>query len=483
VNAPLRKVAVAVFVLLGLLFANLNYWQFYKGKELRTDELNRRSLEADYDRQRGSIVVEGTAVALSKEVDNNNLKYQRFYPAKGLYAHLTGYKAPFFGATGVERAENLLLSGEDDRLFVRRLSDLVTGAKPEGGDVVLTVDKELQTEAYDQLGDQKGSAVLLDPRTGAILAMAANPTFDPNPLVVNDADAEASANKALQADPDKPAENRAIVRAYPPGSTFKVIMAAAALENGIGPDTPLEGPAAYTPPQTSTPIENFTKGVPCDQGRPSLERSLTISCNTSFARLGAETLGADKIKEKAKDFGFSDDDLRIPQKVAPSVTGDMPDPPSTAQSSIGQRDVRMTPLQGAMIAASVANNGVMMKPHLVKEVRAPDLSVLDRYDGEELRRSIGPDTAGDLRTMMESVVEKGTGTKAQVDGLKVGGKTGTAQDGERPEHTWFIGYAMKDGEPLAAVCVMLENTGGSSSVATEIAGNLLRVAFQQGGRK
>lgn len=478
-NAPLRRVAIAIFVLFGLLFAQLNYVQFVQGDELRRNPDNDRVQLQEYERKRGSIVVEGEAIATSTET-NGRLKYLRSYPAGILYPHVTGFKSPLFGESGIEQSEDPVLSGDDDRLFVRRVSEIITGRRPEGGNVVLTLDKQVQTAAFNQLQGRKGAIVALDPKSGEILAMVSTPVFDPNQLAVHDSEANQAAWNKLTKDADKPLNNRALSETYPPGSTFKVIVSAAALKDGMTAESEVDSPLKYTPPQTTKFIQNF-HGGDCGGEQVSLRKALTVSCNTAYAKLGVE-LGADNVRDMAKDFGFEDDDLSIPLKAAPSRLGDIPDPPSLAQSSIGQRDVRMTPLQGAMIAAAVANSGSLMRPFLVKEVQAPDRNPLEVTSEKELSQPLNATQAADLQKMMISVVENGTGRRAQLDGVEVGGKTGTAEDGDaRQDHSWFIGFALKDGEPVGAVAVVLENAGISSSSTAEMAGNVLRAIVQNRG--
>lgn len=479
-NAPLRRVAIAVFVLFGLLFVNLNYVQFVRDDELRGDSRNNRVLLQAYERQRGDVVVDGQAVAQSQATDGR-LKYLRTYPARGLYAHVVGYESLVFGDAGIESAREKVLSGDDDRLFVRRVSDTITGRSPRGGNVVLTLGRRTQQAAYEALGSRKGAIVALDPRTGAVLASVTGPTFDPNPLASHDREVVRQQWERLQADPAKPLLNRALTETYPPGSTFKVVVSAAALANGSTPDTQVPSPRSFTPPQTTNPITNFGESS-CGGATISLQQALTISCNTSYAKLGLD-LGEATVRRQAEAFGFEQDGLEIPLPTAPSRLGPMADPPSLAQSSIGQRDVRMTPLQGALIAGAVARNGSMMRPFLIKELQGPDFSTLDRTEPAELRQSVSPEVAAGLQQMMVSVVEDGTGRNARIDGATVGGKTGTAQNGEgNKDHSWFIGYVVKDNEPVAAVAVVLENNG-TSKEAAGLAGDVLEAAIRDQGAR
>lgn len=476
-NAPLRRVAIAVFVLFGLLFAQLNYVQFVQGDELRRDPTNRRVQLQEYDRQRGSIVVGGEAIASSTET-TDRLKYLRTYPARALYPHVTGYKSPIFGETGIEKAEDSVLSGDDDRLFVRRISEIITGRQPKGGNVVLTLDKEVQKAAFDGLNGRNGAVVALDPRTGKILASVSAPSFDPNLLAAHSTKAQQQAWDSLNANPNKPLLNRAFQETYPPGSTFKVIVSAAAIKDGANAQTQVASPLRYTPPQTTKFIQNFD-GSSCGGSQVSLLRALTVSCNTAYAKMGVE-LGADKITDMAKAFGFEDSDLTVPQSVSTSQLGDMPDPPAVAQSSIGQRDVKMTPLQGAMIAAAAANDGTLMRPYLVQQVQAPDRNPLETTSEKKMSEPLTPDQARELRKLMQGVVDDGTGKRAAIQGVEVGGKTGTAEDGaERQDHSWFIGYAIKDGEPVGAVAVVLENAGTSSASTAAVAGQVLRAIVEK----
>jgi peptidoglycan glycosyltransferase len=239
-----------------------------------------------------------------------------------------------------------------------------------------------------------------------------------------------------------------------------VVVSAAALTDGYTPDTVIPAPDLLTLPGTSTTLENFGGSRCSANEKMPLIDALTISCNTAFAQLGID-LGEDKVRSMAEAFGMNDEGMEIPLDVAPSGVGDIESEAALGQTSIGQRDVRMTPLQAAMVAAGVANDGRLMKPYLVDQVRAPDLSVIDETDPEELSRPISADVAADLTKMMLSVVDNGTGRAAQIDGVQVAGKTGTAQVSEGvPDHTWFIGFAPAD-DPKIAVAVFVANGGGT----------------------
>ncbi|MGS2614069.1 peptidoglycan D,D-transpeptidase FtsI family protein [Micromonospora sp. LZ34] len=498
-NAPLRRVGVVVMILFGLLFANLNWIQAYKADEYRTSDYNGRVQVAEYERKRGNIEAGGTAFAVSKETDGE-LRFQRTYPGGAKYAHVLGYKPVNLADTGIERSENDFLAGTSDQLFVDRFKDMFTGDQTGGGNVLLTLSKRAQDVAYDQLrnnrkGVTKGAAIAIDPRTGAVQALVSMPSFDPNPLASHDTSAATAAYNRLEQDRDRPLRNRALGEVLPPGSTFKIVVAAAALENGVGKSTRIPAGASFTPPTSGSPIKNAAPSI-CPESQVTLLEAVTESCNTGFAQLGIR-LGADTIKEKARQFGFEQDDLTVGQlgegghQVAASRTGGMQnadggdDPAALAQSSIGQRDVRMTPLQGAMIAASVANGGSQMRPYLVRQLLGPDRTTsYYTADPRELRQPVSGQVAADLRDMMVSVVENGTGESAQINGYTVGGKTGTAQSGpQTPDHGWFIGFALdKNGTPVSAVCVLLEEAGsGGSAEAARIGGQIMRAAIADSG--
>jgi peptidoglycan glycosyltransferase len=328
----------------------------------------------------------------------------------------------------------------------------------------------------------------INPQTGAVQALVSMPSFDPNPLASHDTDAAEAAYDKLDSDPDKPLTNRALSETYPPGSTFKVIDAAAALENGYTQQTEIPAGSSYTPPTSGTDIRNAAASI-CPESQVTLREALTESCNTGFAQL-AVALGADKIKDEARKFGFGNADLTCGRlngeglPVAPSETGDIKnpdggdDPAALAQSGIGQNNVRMTPMQGALIAAAVANDGRQMRPYLVQKLLGPDRTT-SHYTAtpKELNGAVvSRQVAGDLRDMMVNVVENGTGRNAQIDDVVVGGKTGTAQSApDRKDHGWFIGFAIKDGQPVSAVAVFLQEAGsGGSAEAARIGGQIMR---------
>ena len=463
-NAPLRRLAAVVVLLFASLFASSTFIQFVDAKSLDNRPDNRRTVLKEFARQRGAIVVAGQEVARSVP-SSDQYKYQRAYPGGPLYSLLTGFYSVFFGQTGVESAESELLAGTADQLFYRRISDLLTGRQPQGATVELTIDPQLQKIAWDALGNQRGAVVALDPKTGNILAMVSKPSYDANLLAGHDQAKVTAARTALLADPNRPMDNRAIGALYPPGSTFKLITAAAALSAGkVTPDSQIPGPATVQLPQSRSTLSNDT-GAPCGPGGTStLTQALTDSCNTSFALLG-QSVGADALRKQADAFGFDDDALRIPLKVAASRFPAAPDAAQTELSSIGQFDVAASPLQMAMVSSAIANGGVLMQPNLIARVRSADLKVIQTSHPKEMSRPISGDVADQLRTMMLSVVTSGTGTRAQIDGVDVAGKTGTAQSAVgRPPHAWFTAFASGKGRDIA-VAVVVEYGGKAGNEA------------------
>lgn len=459
-NGPIRKVAAGCMLLVFLLLANITYVQAIRADELNSRSDNRRVLLDEYAKERGPILVGDEPVALSVETDDE-FAYLRQYPVPLVYAPATGYYSSVFGRSAVERSENDILSGDDDRLFARRLVDLVTNREQRGGTVKLTLNPAAQQAAYDALGDNKGAVVALDPRTGAILAMVSKPSYDPNPLASHSVEDQQAAWQVLQEDPEKPTLNRAIAQTLPPGSVFKIVTAAAALESGrYEPDSLIPGPAEYDLPQSTVDLPNQS-GEPCGSGPEeltTLTNALRVSCNTAFAYLGND-LGDDALREQAERFGYNsepltDEDLNAASSIFPAEL----DAPQTALAAIGQFDVRATPLQIAMVSAGIANDGTVMNPYLIEELRDPDrVKVLERTEPEELSRAVSTETAQELTAMMVEVVENGTGQNGQLDGIQVAGKTGTAQTtAERPPYAWFTSFAPADDAQIAVAVVIEE---------------------------
>ena len=465
-NGPLRRLAAVVAVLFASLLASTTWVQFVDADSLEKQPYNSRTLFREYGRERGPLLVgSGTQIAESVPVDDQ-YKFLRRYPGGQAYSHITGFYSVVYGPTGMERAVGDLLSGTSDQLFYRRIGDLLTGQEARGASVDLTIDPKVQSAAWKALGDRKGAVVALDPKTGNVLAMVSKPAYDPNLLASHDRAEVVAARKKLLEDPGRPLEDRAIAsRLYPPGSTFKLVTAATALSDGRwNPQSELDGPANLDLPLTSVGLPNYSPG-PCEpDNKITLTNALRISCNTAFGSLGLQ-LGAPAISEQAQKFGFGQK-LRIPLDVTPSTFPAGANPPQTAQAAIGQFDVRVTPLQVAMVSAGIANGGVVMRPNLVKTARFEDLDLIDTPVPEKLSEAVSSEVAQQLKGMMLEVVRNGTGTRAQIPGVDVAGKSGTAQQGEAgPPHAWFTAFAPAD-DPQVAVAVVIEDGGGLGDEAS-----------------
>ena len=479
-NQPIRRLSFIVAMLFSTLLISTTWIQFVKAKELDNRPGNRRTLLESYSRERGAILVGGSPVAKSVAT-KDELKFVRTYPSGALYSQLTGYYSFTYGAGGgLEGAEDPLLSGQSDKLFYRRVVDMVTGKVPSGASLELTINPLAQQAADKALGNQRGAVVALNPGTGAILAMVSHPQYDPTALSSHNLDAVAAAWKALNADPGRPAVNRAIAGdLYPPGSTFKLITAAAALSSGtFTEESQIPGPAQLDLPQTTVnlPTDDLQ---PCGPGdKTSLTHALEISCNTAFGWLGLQ-LGGDALRTQAAKFGFGDA-LRVPMRVTPSKVPAQLNAPQTAQAAIGQYDVRVTPLQMAMVGAAIANKGIVMSPYLIKDTRNGDLGIIDQNQPVQLSQAISPDVAAALTRMMVTVVQSGTGTAAQIPGTVVAGKTGTAQHAPgKPPHAWFVAFAPAD-HPTVAVAVVVEDGGnaGSEAFGGKVAAPIARAVIQ-----
>jgi peptidoglycan glycosyltransferase len=466
VNGQVRKVAAVILVAFLLLLAAPFYWQVVAAERLANDPRNTRVLIKEYAIERGPIVLADrapVAESVRSRDRNDPLEYVRHYPDGPRYGMITGFYSLVFGRTLVEQEFNSYLLGRAPEQFAQNVTDLLTARSSPGGTLVLTLDRATQAAAQDALGDRKGAVVALDPRTGAVLAMTTFPRYDPNDLSSHDPERIRRYWDRLVKDPDGPLLNRAAGGLYPPGSTFKVVTSAAALENGVSLDEELPSPQVYDVPQTSADIRNFGGGT-CGDGSLTLPEALEISCNTTFAALGVR-LGDRKLATEAEKFGLN---KPSPYQL-PAATSSIPrnqDVPSTAQSAIGQRDVRVSPLQMASVAATIANGGRRMAPYVVGEVVSDKGGVVKRFEGEDLGQAIPGQVAGDLKDMMTGVVERGTGESAQIPGLQVAGKTGTAQHAPgRAPHAWFIGFT-EQGDRAIAVAVVVEEGGNLGSEAT-----------------
>ncbi len=472
----IRRLGLALLLLFLLLFAQVNYLQVFASQRLADNPANAtRQLIAEYQVDRGSILAaDGTTVLATSRRSAGALRYQRRYPQGPLYADVTGYYSVIYGRSGLEEAFNQYLNGSAPELLPQTLADQILGRPKRGASIITTIRPALQRAAARALGSQPGAVVALDPRTGDVLALVANPTYDPNLLASQDPGEVRRAWAELTSDPDKPLLSRAYQELYPPGSTFKLVTAAAALQNGYTPDSRWPNPPVLQLPQTTHVLENFG-GEHCLGGAPKITtaQALTVSCNVVFGEIGL-AVGAQALAAQARAFGFAPDARsgNVPFDL-PFQEGVFPDPsyfaerlPAVALSAIGQDNVAANPLQMALVAAAIANGGVEMAPRLVSEIRDPSGRVIRRFAPREYGRPISPQTAAELTQMMVSVVQSGTGTVAQIPGVTVAGKTGTAQHGEgRPPHAWFVSFAPAEN-PQVVVAVIVLDGGSLGSDAT-----------------
>ncbi|MEU7741041.1 penicillin-binding protein 2 [Nonomuraea sp. NPDC049158] len=468
-NGTLKRAAVACLAMFALLMINVNYVQAVKAEQYSADSRNQRNYYARYAVERGRITAGGKVIlAQSVEKKGGDFRFLREYPDGKLYAHITGFFSPE-SESNIERSENKLLDGSSSDLLLRRSIDLFTGEPTRGANVDVTINPKAQKAAYDALREsgKRGAVVALDPKTGAILAMVSLPTYDPAELSGTDKGKVFPLYDKLAKDKGQPLLNRNIDRTYPPGSTFKVVTAAAYLEDDSsrGPQTVVDAPQRLPLPGTNISLPNYG-GAACGAGKVPLVYALEKSCNTPFGQIGMD-LGYDKMQKQAEKFGMGTQ-IGIPMSVAQSSFGPKEDKAAIAMSSIGQRSNQMTPLQMAMIAAGIANDGKVMKPYLVNKITDSKGDSVEDAKPEELSEAVSSETAGKLREMMVSVVNNGTANLAQIPGVDVAGKTGTAETSNgQPPHAWFISFAPAN-DPKVAVAIIVES--GAANVGAEATG-------------
>jgi peptidoglycan glycosyltransferase len=477
-NKPIRRVAFVAMLMFALLLANGTYMMIFRQSSLAAQSQNRRVKDAEFAQNRGAILAAGKAEIAKTVPAKDRFKYQRVYPDGELYAPITGFYSYDRGSSALESTYNAQLSGTDDALFVRRLIDLATNKTPKGASVQTTIGPKIQQAAATALGDQKGAVVALDPKTGAVLGMVTSPSFDPNDISSHDIEAAGKAYDRLRANSQQPLSNRAAREIYPPGSTFKLVTAAAALADGKTPDSLVESPDRLRLPGTRVDLPNSSN---CGGTKITITQALKVSCNTAFANLGLE-LGEDKLREQAQLFGFDRRHLADLRGVASQFPDELNDA-QLALSAIGQFDVAASPLQMAMVSAAIANDGELMDPYIVSRVQAPDLKPIQTHKPDVLSTAMTPENAKELQQMMSVVVSQGTGANAQISGVAVGGKTGTAQsDPKRKPYAWFTSFAPLD-EPKIAVAVIVEdadiprNDIGGGRLAAPIARAVMQEAL------
>lgn len=482
-NKSLRQLFTAVIVLFVILGLSTTILMAFKANTLNADPRNTRALYHEYGTPRGAIQAsDGTVIAKSEKVDDA-FSYQRSYPQGALYAPVTGYFSITNRADrGIEASRNTLLSGESSSLWLSRVKSVFTGEENQGATIETSINPKLQSLAYKLLGNRQGAVVAMEPKTGRILAMVSTPSYDPNKLATHNSTEANQTYSALVQDKSNPMLNNAISQLYPPGSTFKLVVAATALESGdYDLDTKIPAGSSYTLPGTVTALTNTSGAAAGSGGEISLEDALAYSSNTAFAQLGVK-LGKDKLSEQATKMGYGSSivvdgtsSTGTPMKSVASKFPDITSNDKLALASIGQGDVVATPLLNAMIASAVANDGVMMRPSLVDHVRANDLTVVSENSPSKLSQAFSKDTAEKLNTMMQSVITK-EDPQLQLDDAKVAAKTGTAQIGTGESNdSWITGFAPAD-DPKIAVAVVVHNV---NQFGSEAAGPIMKQIMQE----
>jgi penicillin-binding protein A len=479
-----------------VLLANDTYVQVIEAHSLATNSLNQRRLINEYSTQRGMIMAANGQVLATSVATNDAYKFLRQYPGGSPYADVTGFYSMNYGAGGTENAENTVLDGTDDKLFVQRLSNLITGRTPQGGNIQLTIDPKIQNAAYSTLTKNgfTGAAVAIQPSTGQILAMTSTPSYDPSGLGSHDDTTQTKTWSGANAGDPAPMMNQPVNAAYQPGSTFKLVVATSALSNHVSDEnTPnLPSDPKITLPGTSATLSNFDNET-CPEsvnGQVSMKTAIAYSCNTAFATLAGK-VGAPALSAQAAKFGFGQK-LSIPLSVTPSCVGpvtggnclNIPNgTPGLFQSGIGQLDVQETPLQDAMIAATIANGGKEMYPQLVKSILGPDLSTVQGFSSKVLNDDVmSGDVSAQLTDMMLSA-EQHAGTANKNPGVQIASKTGTAEHGTSPKDTqpygWYVAFAPNKDIAVAVVVT----AGGSLDAATvgaKVAGPVGRAMINAG---
>lgn len=479
----LRRTSIIVLVMVASLFVSTSIIQVVDSDALAAAPTNARTFYANNSVNRGPILVEGNAVAYSVPSDGP-IAYQRVYSDGALYAAVTGY-LPIGGQnTGLEAAMNGYLTGTSGGQFLDQLNAVLTGQRPAGAAVETTISAKAQQAAYDALGDLTGAAIAIDPKTGKILAMVSKPSFDPNLLAVHDTTQQAATYAELLDDPSDPLINRAMNGDLdPPGSTFKLVVAAAALEDGYTSDSTFANPSELQLPQSSSVIHNITRGT-CGGGadQVSIFDAVKYSCNIPMAELGEE-LTYQPIFDKAEAFGFnkSVDIAKVDGSTGMSSTASnydrYMDVPTTMLSAFGQANDRASPLQMAMVSAAIANGGTLMQPQLVDSVIGSDQSTLVSFQPQTYGQPINSDTASALTAMMVASVDSGAASGAKISGISVAGKTGTAQNGTgQPNTVWFTGFAPAD-DPQLVVAVVVQGITGDET-GSKVAAPVAKAIFQ-----
>lgn len=457
-NRELGRITGLVFLLFFALFAASSGIQVLSADALAADQRNVRGIYESYKTQRGAILVDGRAVAYSLK-SGDEYRYLRQYQS-GIYSHVTGYYSLFQGATGIEAAMNDYLSGQNSSQFFEQINSVLSGNPVTGAAVELTIDPDVQKAAWQAMGKMRGAVVAIEPSSGRILALVSKPGFDADLLADHDQGAASANYERLLGAKNRPLINRALAGdLYVPGSVFKLVVAAAALESKeYEVSSEIKNPKRFKLPGTETFVQNSGEGACGGQKTVSLETALALSCNVPFAQLGI-ALGQDRIRAQANLFGFGKV-VEVPMTATASSYPEGLDEAQTGLTGFGQYDVRVTPLQMAMVSSAIANSGILMQPYLVENVISQNLSVLEQSSPKVFAQPISEDTARNLKQMMLAAVNLGVSSNAQISGVAVAGKTGTAENGEGEPYTlWFTGFAPADN-PRVAVAVVIEDGGG-----------------------
>ncbi|MBG6237601.1 peptidoglycan glycosyltransferase [Mycetocola sp. CAN_C7] len=457
-NRELKRVSVVILVMFLALFGSTTVIQAFQADALQLDARNTRALYDSYDTERGPILAGSTVIAQSVPT-GDRFVFQREYPEGALYAPVTGYFNPTQGSAGIEQYMNDYLSGTSNSQFLDGINRIVAGQAPKGAAVEVTIDPTVQQAAFDALGDRQGAVVAVEPSTGRILAMVSTPTYDPNLLASHDAQSVISTYAALEDDPLTPLINRATGgNMNPPGSTFKIVVAAAAIASGeYTPESTFDNPASLTLPGSSAVVYNWTRTT-CGPGETvTLAEAIRQSCNIPLAELGME-LGDEALREQAEKFGFNSE-MALPTPTGVSVYPSDLDEAQTGLSAFGQFEVRASPLQMALVSAGIANDGTVMQPTLVDRVTGRNLEVLKTFEPQVMSEALTEEQCVPLTDMMVEGVAVGQSNGARIEGVDVAGKTGTAQNGtDEPYSLWFTGFAPAEN-PEVAVAVVVENDG------------------------
>jgi peptidoglycan glycosyltransferase len=494
----IRRLGIALVLLFAVLFGQLAYVQVFAADDIKNHPANfSRQLIAEYNVQRGKILSEdGLVLAESVPApEGSRYRFERRYPQGNLYGYITGFYSRIYGRSALERSMNSYLSGEAPELALSTFSDLFLGRQKRGGNIFVTIDPNLQEVARTALGANKGAVVAMDPRTGDILALYSTPGFDPSELSSGSDPEMRKAWKRLNADPDKPLLALSHQELFLPGSSFKIVTASAALENGFGPESQWPNPHRLTLPLTNEQLQNFGDDH-CNGGSSqiTMREAFEESCNVTFAEVGLR-LGAEQLAAQARAYGLCGTspperttcDGQLIEFELPFQNGRFPEPsyferndPLLAFSAIGLDNDLVNPLQMALMASAVANGGMMPQPRVVSEVRDSQGRVVREFPGRTVRRALSAISAAKLTQMMIAVVNNGSGYRAAIPGIQVAGKTGTATNGEgRAPNAWFTAFAPAQNPRIAVSVIVLDGGNlGSEATGGQVAAPIVRSVIE-----